>query len=213
MNIKWYGHSCFRIRFKSGISILTDPYSPGTTLYSTNFEKTDIITLSHNHKDHNFVPPHYGGTVFSNPGDYSFRDISIKGISSFHDSRKGEDRGDNVIFKFSSKNESIVHLGDIGHVLCDVTLTDIGNVDVLLVPVGGTYTVGPDDAMRIVEQVKPRIVIPMHYKTDRLTFPILPADNFIRILKMENTRIDSCESDTEGLKGMVIFNNYVQEEK
>lgn len=209
MNIKWYGHACFRIRFSNGISLLTDPYSPGTTGYSTDFELTDIISISHDHKDHNFIPPEFGGIVFNTPGYHEAGDIRINGIEVFHDAQKGAQRGNNIIFIFTDGIETAAHLGDLGHIPSDDVIGQLKNVNVLFIPVGGTYTIGPDKAAVIIDKINPSIIIPMHYKTERLDFPILPVADFLNKINNKYITINGSETETAGIEGVTVFSRAV----
>ncbi len=113
-------------------------------------------------------------------GSKTLKGISIKGISTFHDPSKGSERGANVIFNLSVDGMQVCHLGDLGHVLSDKEVSEIGPVDILLIPVGGYYTIDHKEATRVAEQIKPKVLIPMHFKTSKCTFPIAPVDDFLK---------------------------------
>ena len=165
MEISYLGHSSFKIKGKEAV-LVTDPFSKEAT--GINFPKVeaDIVTISHNHGDHNQSPEVLGSPfIISGPGEYEVRGVSVTGISSFHDTNGGAERGTNTIYLIEMDGLKICHLGDLGHKLSDRELQEISGVDILLIPVGGVYTIGPKEAVTIVSQIEPKIVIPMHYNT------------------------------------------------
>jgi L-ascorbate metabolism protein UlaG (beta-lactamase superfamily) len=172
------GHSSFVIETNNK-SILTDPYdeSVGYPLYE---QSVDIVTISHDHYDHNAVG-HLRGTftAVKDTGETLLDGIKFTGFASWHDDNQGKDRGSNVIFKIEAENIKLVHLGDLGVVLTSEQIKAIGTVDILLIPVGGFYTIDAEQAWTVVEQLNPRIVIPMHYKTPATEFPIAPVEKFL----------------------------------
>lgn len=169
MQIIWHGHSCFKIQTKTNngeVTIITDPFGkevgfkmPKTTV--------DIVTVSHDHHDHSKVDE-VGGEPFviQGPGEYEIKGVFVYGVPSFHDNQKGKERGENTIYviKLLDEDMTIAHLGDLGHVLSDRELDKLEKIDVLLIPVGGKYTIGAKEAVEIINQIDPRIVVPMHYK-------------------------------------------------
>jgi L-ascorbate metabolism protein UlaG (beta-lactamase superfamily) len=169
MKIKYLGHSAFAITAKSGVKIVTDPYANSPTLtYGQITESADIVTVSHQHFDHNNAAAVGGNPeVVSRAGRSAVKGIEIKGIASAHDDSGGRMRGGNVIFCFEVDGVAVCHLGDLGHRLDDRQLAEIGRVDVLLIPVGGNYTIDARVATEVCNQLKPRVVIPMHYKTEK----------------------------------------------
>ncbi len=178
MIIKWLGHASFLLE-SAGIKLLTDPFNAEIG-YQPYKEKVDIVTVSHEHWDHNAVDTLSGNPrVIRETGLSTIDDINILGISSFHDTKQGRERGLNTIFKISSENLDIVHLGDLGHVLSDRQIVEIGNVDIILVPVGGRYTVDAEAAYEVVEQLQPNIIIPMHFLTPDVSLQELaPVEAF-----------------------------------
>ncbi len=164
MIIKWLGHASFLLE-SSGIKLLTDPFDAEIG-YQPCSEKVDIVTVSHEHWDHNAVDILAGNPrVIRETGSFAIDGINILGTSTYHDKKQGQERGHNIIYKISSEDLDVLHLGDLGHVLTDRQLLEVGNVDILLVPVGGRYTVDADAAYEIVEQLQPQIIIPMHFLT------------------------------------------------
>ncbi|HUS57543.1 MAG TPA: MBL fold metallo-hydrolase [Planctomycetota bacterium] len=186
MKLQWLGHSCFLITAADGTRILTDPYDVKSYAGALSYKdldglKADIVTVSHmTHPDHNHLDA-IGGPrrVVKKAGDHVIGNIRITGVTSFHDEAKGSERGMNIIFIISVDDIRICHLGDLGHVLTEGNARGMGKVDVLLVPVGGTYTIDSGQADTVVNIVKPSIAIPMHYKTDRCGFPIDAVGPFL----------------------------------
>ncbi len=172
MTIQWYGQSCFRIATKpegrgSGedVVIFTDPYDK-ETMPRPPQGKADIVTVSHDHHDHNNSAALRGEpAVIDLPGEYSIKGVAIKGINSFHDKKEGAELGLNTIFIIESEGIRFCHLGDLGTMLNNKQVEEINGVDILAVPVGGKYTVDGKEAKSIVDQIEPKIVLPMHYRT------------------------------------------------
>ncbi len=167
MIITWQGHSCFKIQDKiasDGITVVTDPFDKSLGLKLANFE-ADIVTVSHDHADHNNVSSLRGTPyIINQAGEYDVKGVLVEGADSYHDKNKGADRGMNIIYRLVVDDISIVHLGDLGHILDDKHLEKLNGVDILLIPVGGKYTIDYKEAVNVVSQIEPRIVIPMHYK-------------------------------------------------
>lgn len=178
MKIKWLGHACFIIEC-AGQVIVCDPFDDRLG-YPPVRGQADIVTVSHDHYDHNAAGLLAGQPlIVKQAGEFQAGDIKICGIESFHDQQEGSQRGNNIIFKITAENLNLVHLGDLGHILKPQQIDQLGRVDILLIPVGGVYTVDAGGAREIVEQVKPSIVIPMHYKTPAISLPIAPVEAFI----------------------------------
>ncbi|HEY7371292.1 MAG TPA: MBL fold metallo-hydrolase [Polyangia bacterium] len=178
--LTWYGQSCFLLETAAGTRILMDPIPKGIGYDLPPGFKADIVTISHEHSDHNNVgfvsgkPRVIRGLTADKKGwarvDEKLKDVSIRSVGVYHDDQRGAARGLDTVFIFEVGGVRIAHLGDLGHVLNDDQLAAIGAVDVLLVPVGGKVTIDGLKATRVVEQLRPRImVIPMHYKTDAST--------------------------------------------
>ncbi len=179
--LTWYGQACFLLETAAGTRIVMDPIPKGIGYELPQGFKADIVTISHEHFDHNNVafvsgskPRVIRGLTADKKGwtrvDEKLKDVSIRSVGVYHDGERGAARGLDTVFIFEVGGVRIAHLGDLGHVLNDDQLTAIGAVDVLLVPVGGTFTIDGLKATRVIEQLRPRImVIPMHYKTDAST--------------------------------------------
>lgn len=182
MKLKWLGHSSFLITSEEGTKIITDPYATGGGInYGEIKEAADIAVVTHAHSDHNNVAAVRGRPqVVRGAGSQEAKGINFEGIASFHDDAGGRQRGPNTIFCFTVDGIRLCHLGDLGHQLSGEQAADIGQVDVLLIPVGGFFTIDAAGATRVMERLKPRVVIPMHYKTDRCAYPISGVDSFIK---------------------------------
>lgn len=184
MLIQWLGHSCFLIVSENGTKIITDPYESGAFGGGLNYDRIriapDIVTVSHKHADHGNVgglPNHF--EVVSKPGTVTVKGIEFKGIASYHDPEQGAIRGENVIFVMTIDGVRVCHLGDLGQELTHDQIAQMGQVDILMIPVGGYYTIEPDVATRLVQRINPKVVIPMHFKTPKVEFPIAGVDVFL----------------------------------
>jgi len=198
MNIKWLGHASFLITSDSGVKIITDPYETGSGLsYGEIAESADIVTVSHGHSDHNNVAA-VGGNPKVVRGAAKVKGIEFEAIPCYHDDARGKARGKNTIFCFEVDDMKVCHLGDLGHRLSDTQVTELGGVDILLIPVGGFYTIDARVAIELCGRIKPRVVIPMHYKTDKCDYPIAGVERFLQG-KEEVTR--SGVSEVEFKKG------------
>jgi L-ascorbate metabolism protein UlaG (beta-lactamase superfamily) len=180
VKIKWYGHACFLMTSSAGTRVLTDPFDE-TVGYPVPSVEADYVTVSHDHFDHNAVRIVKGQPkVAKGPGTHRLGDIEAKGVGTFHDDVRGAKRGLNTVFVFDIDGIRVCHLGDLGHVPGPEQVSEIGGVDVLLVPVGGTYTIDAGGAASVTGLLAPRIVIPMHFKTPALSFPLDPVDSFLQ---------------------------------
>lgn len=192
LKIRWHGHSCFEIT--NNQTIITDPHDGKSIGIPTPMVTADIILVSHEHYDHNSVKTVEKDTskIIQETRKRQIDDVFIKGFSSFHDESQGKKRGENRIFRFITDDIVFCHLGDLGHTLDEKTVKKIGKIDVLFIPVGGTYTLNAEQAWRVIDQIQPTIVIPMHYKIEGLSLPIAGVDDFLnqtktyKILKVGN---------------------------
>lgn len=185
MKIKFYGHAAFMITSDKGVKIILDPYESGAYEGALNYGKigdtADIVTISHDHADHNDTKSLPGSPrIIKGEGSQVLKEISIKGIPTYHDPTSGSERGTNTIYTLNVDGIRVCHLGDLGHSLSEKELTEIGPVDILLIPVGGFFTIDPGEAARVAEQIKPKVLIPMHFKTDKVGFPIAPVEEFLK---------------------------------
>jgi L-ascorbate metabolism protein UlaG (beta-lactamase superfamily) len=207
LKIQYLAHASFLMTSELGTRIITDPYTVDENIrYDPINESADIVTMSHGHGDHNNSKAVKGKPqVIREAGKNEINKIGIRGIDSFHDEAKGAKRGRIVIFCFSVDGLNICHLGDLGVVPDQKEAAAIGPVDVLLIPVGGFFTIDAAQATSVVEIIKPRIVIPMHYKTAKVGYPIAPVDEFLKgkrkVKKINGSEIeirkDSLPKETE----------------
>jgi len=203
MEIYWLGQSCFKIKSKE-ITLITDPYSPEIGLKMPKLE-ADIVTISHNHFDHNYLKGVSGEPfVVDGPGEYEFKGVNINGILSYHDEKKGEERGYNTIYLIEMEGLRICHLGDLGHILSDKIIDQLDGVDILMIPVGGFYTINAQKASAVINQINPKIIIPMHYKIDGLSFELDSVDKFCK-------EIGVCHKPQEKLS--IKKNNLTEEQE
>jgi len=189
MDIRYLGHSSFKISGKQS-SVVTDPFSEKDLGFPYPEVSASVVTVSHDHTDHNQYKRVRGvKKVFSAPGMYEVESVSFLGLPSFHDDAGGQKRGKNTIFVIEMDGVRIAHLGDLGHDLSQGDIDKLGEVDVVFVPVGGVYTIGPRQAAEITRRIDPKITIPMHYKTKGINEEIFGAlsevDEFVREIGLE----------------------------
>lgn len=198
MKIKWLGHACFLITSRDGLRVITDPYAVGGGInYSPIKETADVVVVSHDHGDHSNVSTVQGKPeVVKGSGTITARGIQFKGIASYHDASQGTQRGLNTVFCFAIDNMKLCHLGDLGHALDPEQVNEIGAVDILFVPVGGFYTIDASVASHVCDQLKPKVVIPMHFKTPKCDYPIAGVDDFLGG-KKDVRRVGNSEADFE----------------
>ncbi|MBQ3551997.1 MAG: MBL fold metallo-hydrolase [Clostridia bacterium] len=179
MEIKWYGHSCFLLTNNEGVRLLMDPCDRGVG-YDLHDIEADIMTISHSHHDHNYYEAVRGNPIrIIAPGETIQKGVRIIGVPTWHDENEGRQRGNNIMFIVEMDDIRVLHCGDLGHVLPDETVKAIGDIDVLLVPVGGKYTVDYKGARAVANQLRPSVVIPMHYKTNACAIDLDTVDNFL----------------------------------
>lgn len=198
MKITWLGHASFLLVSEAKVRIITDPYTPG--MYGLDYkeigESADIVAVSHEHGDHNNVAAVKGDPeVIRGTGSHAAKGLTFRGIASYHDASKGGERGDNTIFCFNVDGVNVCHVGDLGHELDDNTIAEIGQVDVLLLPVGGNFTIDATVACQVCEKLSPKVVIPMHFKNERCpTFPVAEVDEFLggcsEVKKLESSEVE-----------------------
>lgn len=211
MTLTWYGHSCFKIVGNAGqITIITDPFdkSAGLTPPRGN---ADIITVSHNHFDHNNVKAINGDPfVVDGPGEYEIKGVKIVGCQSFHDDKQGKERGTNTIYLLEVDKIRLCHLGDFGQdSLTDSQLEAIGETDILLAPVGGETTIDAEKAVKIAEKIEPFIIIPMHFHLPNLKFKLAKVDDFLKEMGIEKKaavdKLTLKKKDLSGEKMKVVL--------
>ena len=191
LQIRWHGHACFEVT--NTVTLVTDPHDGKSIGIPAPSVEGDIVLVSHDHYDHNKVKSveKEGTRIVTDGRKRTLSNIEIKGFDSFHDEAEGSKRGNNIIFKFNADGINFCHLGDLGHDLDEETISEIGDVDILFIPVGGTYTIDAEQAWDLANKIKPRIIVPMHYKIEGLSLPITGIDPFLeknkyRVLKVGN---------------------------
>jgi len=180
--IRWHGHSCFEIGDDEGLRIVTDPHDGRSIGIKPPVVKGDIVLVSHDHFDHSSVKTvsERDTKVVDREGNFKVRDVKIKGIQSFHDGEEGRKRGSNIIFKFELGGLRFCHMGDLGHGLDDRLRKQLQPTDILFIPVGGVFTLEPQQCWKVIQEVGPRLVVPMHYKTGGLSISIHKLDEFMK---------------------------------
>ncbi len=173
MEITYLGHSCFKLKSKSGFVAFIDPFDPSTVGESLPKDVADVLLISHDHDDHNNREIITGAVnrektfVIDKEGEYEIAGILITALKTYHDKADGAERGKNLVFSIMMDGLNFVHLGDLGHKLSSGQIDKLGSVDVLMTPVGGEFTIDPDTALDVVKELSPSYVIPMHYKTGK----------------------------------------------
>jgi L-ascorbate metabolism protein UlaG (beta-lactamase superfamily) len=184
MDITYLGHSSFKIKTKTA-TVITDPFDPKVVGLKYSGVEGEIVTVSHNHRDHNATDRVSGvKKIVDGPGEYEISGVTIMGYKTFHDGKQGTEKGENTVYVIEVEGLRVVHLGDLGHLLSDDLVDEIGDVDVLMIPVGGNFTIGPKEATEIISKIEPFFVIPMHYKVagtaPSLSEKLLPVTDFLR---------------------------------
>ncbi len=193
MQIIWHGQSCFQITSSQGknnqVSIVIDPFDEAIGLRVPRLE-ANILLITHSHHDHNnirAVSPSAGSgqspVLISGPGEYEVKEVFIQGIPSFHDSSLGKERGQNTIYTIEAEGIRLCHLGDFGQKeLTSEQIEKIGQVNILMIPIGGIYTISAKETVRIMSQIEPSIIIPMHYQIPKLKLKLDGLDKFLKIM-------------------------------
>lgn len=178
MEITFIGHSCFKIKGKE-VTLVTDPCDRSTG-YSLGELTAGIVTLSHNHPGHNNRAG-VGGSpkIISRPGEYEIGGVFVTGIGTFHDADQGVSRGKNIAYLIKMDDIRLCHLGDLGHLLTPSQIEDLGSIDILFIPVGGVSTINGKAAAEMVKLLGPKVIIPMHYRTEAVS-RLEPADSFLK---------------------------------
>lgn len=171
MIIQWIAHACFKVTLDNGKCLVFDPF--GDIGYKMPEMEADMVFVSHSHFDHNAIEKLTGDfRVFDMVGSFSIDDVKIKGIASYHDDAFGAKRGKNIIYKVTAEGLTITHLGDLGHMPDEELYAQLEGTDILMIPVGGNYTIDAEQAFEICKRVAPNIILPMHYKTPGLAVEI-----------------------------------------
>ncbi len=182
MIIQWIAHSCFKITLENGKCLLFDPF--GNIGYKMPQVTADMVFISHGHYDHNAVENVMGNfRVFDTEGSFEFEGVKIKGIPSYHDEVFGSKRGKNIIFRITAEGLTLTHLGDLGHMPDEALYKELYGTDVLMIPIGGNYTIDAQQAFEICKKIEPNIILPMHYKTPGLQVEIARRYHFDEAIK------------------------------
>lgn len=194
MNISWKGQSCFQIQLSSNkngaYSIVIDPFDQKTGL-SVSKLQADVLLITHDHDDHNNTKAVTGDYFkIDGPGEYDIGSSFIEGIFSYHDNSNGEEHGINTIYTIETEDIKLCHLGDLGQKeLTADQLNTIGNIDILMIPIGGTYTINASEAIKIMSSIEPKIIIPMHYNIPGLKIKLEGIDPFLKELGIKNAEV------------------------
>lgn len=212
MIIEYLGHSCFKLTESTGTSIVCDPYSEDMVGYAMPEVGADVVTVSHHHGDHDFTQNVVGTPVIIDREENSdFNGVEINSIKSFHDSSRGKKRGENVIFKFRMDGIDVCHLGDLGEKCSSDLIETLLPVNVLLIPVGGNYTIDAEMAKEYVDRIMPDIVIPMHYRTKDCNLDIDKVDEFLNLFdgdaveEVDGSSIELSRTDLSGETKIVVL--------
>ena len=214
MKIQWLGHSAFLITSDAGTRIVTDPYEPGgfggSIRYGPLNEPADVVTVSHEHADHGYTGMVTGRPiVIKGAGKYVVAGIEFVAVQTMHDTTGGAERGKNTVFTFTVDGIKVCHLGDLGHVLNQDQAAEIGAVDVLFAPVGGYFTIGPGEAWQVADQLAPKIVIPMHFKTGKVDFPIVGVEEFLKgkpnVRRLESSTLELKKEDVPAQRQIIVL--------
>ena len=182
MRIRWHGHACFEVA--GSAVIVTDPHDGKSIGLKPPKAAADVVLVSHDHFDHNCAKLVKGddSVVVSEPIMTVDRGVRVEGIEAFHDEQKGGKRGRITLFRFELDGFSFCHLGDLGHALDDSTVERIAGVDFLFVPVGDVFTIGPQTAVKLIDRIRPKVAVPMHYRTQGLSLSIKPVRDFLNLV-------------------------------
>jgi L-ascorbate metabolism protein UlaG (beta-lactamase superfamily) len=190
MQIIWKGQSCFQItaqKAKTPVNIVIDPFSPEIGLRPPS-SAADIVLVTHDHSDHNNTKTIPGDPfIVSGPGEYEIKDVYITGIPSFHDLADGKEKGLNTIYVIDTESLRVCHLGDLGQKeLTSEQLEKIGEIDILMIPVGGNTTISEKEAQKIMSQIEPKITIPMHYQIPKLKVKLDGVEGFLKSMGIKS---------------------------
>ncbi len=190
MEISHIGHACFKIVGKN-ITVVTDPFNHPKIDLKMPKLSADVVISTHDHRDHNYIEAIKGDyLLLDSPGEYEVKECFFRGITSFHDDQKGEERGLNTIFTMEIDGIRLCHLGDLGTELTSEQLEALNGVDILMIPVGGIYTIDAKTAVKVINDIGPKIVIPMHYKVPGVNMDIASVDKFLNEIGEEPETLD-----------------------
>lgn len=179
MRLVWHMHSCFEINDQA--TVVMDPHDGRSIGVKPPSLRADVVTISHDHFDHNAVRVIKGEyVVVKDIAPRNVKGVAIRGINGYHDDVSGEKRGKMNIFHITLGGVRFCHLGDLGHMLSDAQIKELGEVDVLFLPVGGVFTIDGAQAQLLVHKIHPRVAIPMHFRVGGLSMSIQNADGFLK---------------------------------
>jgi L-ascorbate metabolism protein UlaG (beta-lactamase superfamily) len=228
IQLRWYGHSMFQLTTTAGTKIVFDPHA--ISEYGAPPLSPDIVVMSHNHDDHNRkeilansdskdLKAFYGVTVKGKGGEWAkidekVKDVRVRNVPTYHDQEEGAKRGKNSVMIVEADGLKFCHLGDLGHELTEEQVKEIGPVDVLMIPVGGVYTINGEAAKKVVSQIKPRLfIVPMHYGT-KLNMDVLPPDEFLEgqknVREIKDSNLLDFPADLKSDKPAIIMLGWVQ---
>ena len=196
MKVKWLGVASFLLTADKGIKIIIDPYKTGGPIKSAEYKgPADIVTISHAHDDHSYTVNIEGNPqIIREAKPVEVKGIKINGVSAFHDEVQGQKRGKNIVFTLEVDGIRFCHCGDLGHMLSDEQIAQLGKVDVLLTPVGGVWAIDAATAWNIANKLKVKVVIPMHYRDERCDFPVAGVDDFLKgkknVIKIDSSEVE-----------------------
>lgn len=207
MEIKYIGHASFLIKGKTA-TVVTDPFDPQMVGLKFPSLSADIVTISHQHEDHNQSKLISGDAlIITNPGEYEKKGVRVTGVSVFHDKKQGGERGKNTLYKIEVDDIAILHCGDLGHQLSDEIVEELGAIDIVMIPTGGVYTIDAKEACEVVQHIEPSIVIPMHYADARLNQEVFGklsgVSDFIHAMGV---------ADTQAVKKLTVKKDELTEE-
>ncbi len=214
MEVTYLGHAAFLLKHKE-VKLVCDPFE-GEVGFKLPKVEANIVTISHDHFDHNAAGLISGEPrVINGPGEYEVKGVTILGVASWHDNKLGAEKGPNTIYSIRMDEVNLCHLGDLGHTLSDEQVSLLGEVDVLMVPTGGVFSLDPETAWKVVEQINPYIIIPMHFKTKDHSANFgkrSPVEDFVKVSGLEPKHLDKlvvkkAELNEEQLE-LVILNRY-----
>jgi L-ascorbate metabolism protein UlaG (beta-lactamase superfamily) len=203
MKIKHLGQACFAVESSNG-KIVLDPFAPMVGKMPKDLTAS-VVTVSHQHGDHSYTKGVGGNPeIIDQTGSWDIAGFEIQSVSTFHDKVGGKKRGNNIVYVIKSDGITICHLGDLGHKLSDEQLKEIGTVDILMIPVGGTFTIDPTEAVAVINQIKPKIVLPMHFKPKKslIPFPLATVDKFTEVLGWPVKEVEELEVDGSNLDSL-----------
>jgi len=193
MDVTYLGHSSFKLK-ASGLTYIIDPFDPKMVGLKFPPQEAELVIISHHHPDHDNLSLIKGDRkVIDGPGEYEVGGVSVRGFSTYHDAEKGEKRGKNVIYLIEAEGIKLLHLGDLGHSLSEKLIEEIGDINVLMVPVGGEFTLGPEAALDVSKNFGAQITIPMHYRVDEMNMDqfakLSGVDDFLKLVEVPVERL------------------------